>query len=267
MKFHAVFFGLLLVLATATRVSAQFMSYDSAALGSPLIFPNDIQDTLSMFGGPDGNCAQFVGDAECAVRFVVGTESIPIQKGDSIHIYWKIPSVAPGDSNVAHVHLQDLDESFILRNDLSYFVWESSPLNVEEMQTIVVPDTGFNTIAINVATDTGGNSFWLDAIELVQKGTASVARGISSGQPVLANYPNPFYHASGTRVQVHAPAAGIGMLSVMDALGQEVARVPLGAISMGDQDVNIALERAGIFFVRLFVDGAPVGSPLEISGE
>jgi hypothetical protein len=266
MKLQAVFLGLLLTFV-ATCAFAQIIPFDSAALGSPLIFPDNIQDTSSMFGGPDGNSAHFVGDAECAVHFVVGSMPITMQKGDSIHVYWKIPSIAPGDSNVAQIHLQDLDTNFILRNDVPYLIWETGPLNVESMATIIVPDTGFNTIGINIATDTGGTSFWLDAMELVQTGFAAVAQTIGVEQPVLLNYPNPFYHTSGTHVQVHAAVAGTGLLSVTDALGREVARVPLGALTAGDLVTNITLDRAGIFFVRLYVNGVPTGSPLEISGE
>ena len=268
MKLRTLLFGLLLLLATTARVSAQVTSYDSVELESPLIFSVGTNvDTGSMFGISDGNCAHFGDGGECSVRFMEGNTAVTMQKGQPIHIYWKIPSLAPGDSNVAQIHLQNLDENFVLHADTAYIIWEPSTLNVEQMMTIIVPDTGFNTIGINIASDTGGNSFWLDAMVLVQSGTASVGQTVQSQQPVLMNYPNPFYHASGTRVQVHAPQAGIGVLAVTDALGREVVQMPLGELSAGDEEVSFALKQAGIFFVRLLVDGTPVGSPLEISGE
>ncbi len=268
MKHQAIFFGLLLIFAGAMRVSAQTMNYDSASLGSPFIFAFGIQDTSSMFGNPDSICAQFADGASCSLRFMVATTSITMQKGDSVHIYWKIPSLAPGDSNVAQVHLQNLDQNLKPHGDTAFLVLESSPLNVEEMATIIVPDTGFNAIGIDVSSLlNGGTSFWLDAIVLVQQGTAGVARTSGSQQPVLMNYPNPFYHSAGTRVQVHVPAAGIGMLSITDALGREVERMPLGELNEGDMEASLSMGSAGIYFVRLFIDGEPYGAPIEISGE
>jgi hypothetical protein len=267
MKYRTMLFGLLLLLTTATRASAQFMPYDSVELESPLLFSFEVVDTSSMFGGPDGNCAQFNAGGTCSLRFMAGSNAITMQKGQPIHIYWKIPSLAPGDSNVARIHLQNLGSDLMLHYETIFYVWEPSTLNTEAMSTIIVPDTGFNAVGIEVAADTGGNSFWLDAMVLVQSGTAAVGQAVHSQQPVLMNYPNPFYHASGTRVQINPPVAGNGMLSVTDALGREVARVPLGELNAGDQEASLMLDRAGVFFVRLFVDGSPVGAPLEISGE
>ena len=121
------------------------------------------------------------------------------------------------------------------------------------MTTIKIPDTGFNSLQIGVAVNgneqPGADSCFIDAIVLVQTGnvTAGVAHAIGTQQPALMNYPNPFYHASGTRVQVHAPVAGIGILSVSDVLGREVINIPLGAISAGDENVSIALETRRVF--------------------
>jgi hypothetical protein len=268
MKHLAIFFGLFLIFAGAMRVSAQTVTYDSASLASPFVFAFSIQDDSAMLGNPDGTCAQFADGASCALRFMVATTAITMQKGDSIHIYWKIPSLAPGDSNVAQVQLQNLDENLKPHGDTAFLVLESSPLNVEGMSTIIVPDTGFNAIGIDVSSlQFGGNSFWLDAMVLVQKGTAGVVTASSFQQPMLANYPNPFYHSSGTHVEVHVPVAGIGVLSVTDALGREVKRVPMGELSAGDIEATLSLDRAGVFFVRLFIDGEPYGVPLEVSGE
>jgi hypothetical protein len=263
---RVLFFALLLSLAT--RASAQTMPYDSASLQNPfLVNFGAIQDPTYMLGNPDGNSAHFTNGGECALRFRVDSSTLTMKKGQSIHIYWKIPSVAVGDSNVATIHLQNLDDNFVLHRDTSFHVWQPSVIATEEMETIIVPDTGFNTVAIGIATDTGGTSFWLDAMVLVQSGVAAVDQTAGFHQPILTNYPNPFYHTVGTHIQVHTAVAGLGMLSVTDALGREVTRMPLGELSAGEKDLDLQLECVGVFFVRLFVDGIPTGAPLEISGE
>ncbi len=269
MKFQTIFFGLLLVLATATRVSAQFMPYDSIPIDS-VFFAEDTTYLDSIQGGADQRQAHMGEGDAFAVQFAtVSHEVVTMDSGAVLHVYW---SRLTSDSCAMDIEFQYYDFSGTPTLGPTEHVIESGPENVWNMTTLLVPVAGFNTLQITLGASgnaglPGADSCYLDAIVLVQKGTASVAQGISSAQPVLANYPNPFYHASGTHVQVHTSVAGIGLLSVMDALGHEVARVPLGAISVGDQDVSLALEHAGIFFLRLFVDGAPVGSPLEISGE
>jgi hypothetical protein len=269
MKFHAVFFGLLLVLATATRVSAQFIPYDSIPIDS-VFFATDTTYLDSIQGGADQRQAHMGEGDYFAVQFATSSHQVVfMDSGSVLHVYW---SRVSSDSCAMDIQFQNYNFSGTPILGPTVHIIESGPENVWNMTTVVVPDTGYNTLQISLgasgnAGEPGADSCFLDAIVLIQGGTASVAQGIGAGQPVLANYPNPFYHASGTRIQVHAPAAGIGTLSVMDALGHEVARVPLGAIGMGDQEVSLALEHAGIFFVRLYMDGAPVGSPLEISGE
>jgi hypothetical protein len=135
------------------------------------------------------------------------------------------------------------------------------------MLTIIVPDTGFNAMSVSVVVDSGGNSFWLDAITLVQSGTAGVEEQHRAQEAVLASYPNPFEHSSRVAVHIDAPKAGRGELLISDALGREVERMPIGELQAGAQDVSIGLDRAGIFFARLLIEGAPIGSPLKLVAE
>jgi hypothetical protein len=273
MKLLAVFFGLLLTFATVARVSAQSITYDSIPIDSLITAPpNEYADSIEGF--PDLRQAR-MGDADFfAVQFSPGQSHIPVtfQKGALLRVYWSRES---SDSCAAAIQFLYYDYSGLPRVDDSvYQLFEGGPLNVMNMTTLTVPDTGFNALQISVdvngnAGQPGADSCFIDAIVLVQTGsvTASVAQNNGSEQPMLMNYPNPFYHTMGTRVQVHAPVAGTGLLSVTDALGREVARVPLGELAAGDLETNITLDHAGIFFVRLYVDGAPTGAPLEISGE
>jgi hypothetical protein len=273
MKFYAVCFGLLLSVASVTRVSAQIVTvtYDSLPIDSLITAPpNNSADSIE--GGPDQRQAR-MGDADFfAVQFTDDNQPGLFQKGAIMQIYW---SRAASDSCAIAIQFMNYSYSGPPRIDDSvYEIFEGGPENVWHMTPITVPDTGFNALQIGVdvnpnAGHAGADSCFIDAIVLVQKDsvTAGVAHTIGTQQPVLMNYPNPFYHTSGTHIQIHEPVAGIGMLSVTDALGREVARVPLGSVNTGDQDVSLALDRAGIFFVRLYMDGSPVGSPLEISGE
>ncbi len=152
-------------------------------------------------------------------------------------------------------------------------VIESGPENVWNMTTLLVPGAGFNTLQITLGASgnaglPGADSCYLDAIVLVQKGTASVAQGHKLGAAGACELSESVFIMLPERMYKYTLR-----LPVSDCCrswtpwGMRWARVPLGAISMGDQDVSLALEHAGIFFLRLFVDGAPVGSPLEISGE
>lgn len=146
---------------------------------------------------------------------------------------------------------------------------EGYPLNHPAMYSITVPDTGFNALQITVAADTGANSLYLDAIVLVQNDSvfASVSSPSNISETVLAGYPNPFLHSASTMLRVTSPESGQAVLSIRDMLGREVMQLPLGEVDAGEQDIRIALDRAGIFFARLQVNGQWVGAPLKITAE
>jgi hypothetical protein len=269
MKLTIAFFALLFTFTATSRASAQNTPYDSVFLESPLVYVQGIvEDTAFLLGKADMLSSHLGADADLTARFRVGTSAITMQKGNTIHIYWNVPApVIPGDSNVGFIHLQRLDDNFVLRGESIYFVKEPAQTNVEEMMTITVPDTGYNAIAIEIAADSGGNSFWVDAMTLVQSGVAGVNDPGNVRGPVLASYPNPFEHSSLETVHIDAPASGRGELWVSDALGREVERVPIGELQPGGQDVSISLKEAGIFFARLLIDGAPSGPPLKLVAE
>jgi hypothetical protein len=199
---------------------------------------------------------------------------VTFDTGATMNVYWSRES---SDSCAMDIQFQFYNFSGTPVLGPTVHIVESGPEFVENMTTIHVPDSGYvgyNALVISVGSNPnagqhGADSCFLDAIVLVQHGsvTESVGQSASSRQPILLNYPNPFYHSMGTHVRVNTPVAGVGVISVTDALGQEVIRLPLGELNPGNQDVSLTLTRAGVFFVRLFVDGTPVGQPLEISGE
>lgn len=271
MKLRILLFGLLLTFAATSRVSAQFMPYDSLAIDTGFYVASQTQ--LDSIEGIPNTTQAYMGGADAfPVQFWKGGKAVTMNSGDSLHVYWARESTDSCAMDIAFETYDFTNPAGIPTLGPTVHMIETGPLNVWNVTTVIVPGAGYNTLYLSVginpnAGQIGADSCFLDAIVLMQGGTASVAQSAVSQQPVLANYPNPFYHASGTRVQVHTPQAGIGMLFVMDALGREVMNVPLGAISAGDENVNVALEHAGIYFIRLYVDGTPVGSALEISGE
>ncbi len=266
MKLTVAFFGLLFFFIGSTARAQT--KYDSASIESPLIFAFGVTDTAYVLGSTDGMSAQFGNGGEIAGRLRVGSSVITMQKGQPLHLYWKIHALMPGDSNVGWVHLQRLsDDLKPYGNDTAFYIKESTPVDVEGMTTIIVPDTGFNAIAVEIAADSGGNSFWLDAVTLIQSGTAGVSEQLASREAVLASYPNPFEHASPATVHIDAPVVGRGELLISDALGREVERVPIGELHPGGQDVTVTTEHAGVFFARLLMGGVPMGPPLKLIAE
>ncbi len=277
MKFRTLLFGLLLTFAATSRVSAQIttVTYDSIPIDSVFFVP-DTAEVDSIEGYPDFSQARMGGNDAFPVQFWVdGLQPAIMDSGATLQVYWSRES---SDSCAMDIVFEAYDFTTPSIPPTKYsstiYMAEGGPENVWNMTPILAPASGYNTMYLSVGASgipgqPGADSCFLDAIVLVQKGSisASVAQNAGIQQQVLMNYPNPFYHTSGTRVQVHTPVAGIGMLSVTDALGRDVMNVPLGALSAGDENVSIALASAGSYFVRLIVDGVPTGSPLEISGE
>lgn len=271
MKLQPVFFGLLLTFALSARLSAQTVTYDSIPIDS-VFYAADTTYLDSLQGGPDGLQAHMGEGDYFAVQFAASNRQVvTMDSGAVLQVYWDRES---SDSCAMDIEFQYYNFSGTPTLGPTVYMVEAGPEHIPNMTTIVVPGSGYNTLQLSLgasgnAGEPGADSCFLDAIVLVQHGTATaaVAASVSAPQPALMNYPNPFYHTMGTRVQVHAPVAGTGLLSVTDALGREVARVPLGELDAGDVETNLTLDRAGIFFVRLYVNGTPTGSPLEISGE
>jgi len=266
MKLIATILSILAVACFAHGAMAQAVHYDSVYLGSmyPVV---DVADQNFALGKADGSSAHFGGHGECAARFMVGNQVITMQKGQQIHVYWYLPSVAPGDSNLAFFHLQRLSEDFRLTGDTVYTIAQTNSQNTEGMYTIVVPDTGFNAIAVSVATTLNANSFWLDAVHLIQTGEAGVFDPAVSQAIVLQSYPNPFVRSTSPTLHIVSPEGGQGALAIVNALGQEMMQIPLGMIDAGERDVRLSFDRPGVFFARLLVDGNPVGAPLKLTSE
>ena len=260
---------LLLSITFAQRSTAQGTQYDSLGLNKIVQAPG-VDNPEATLGFADGQEVHVTGSLGILARYFVNEHSLTFQKGATIHIHWRRQSNNPPDSNVGLIHLQRLSEDFRESGDTTYQLNENlSPANEVEMTSIVVPDTGFNAIAIECDALHGGNSLWLDAIVLLQSGTAGVTSNGNSVKQlsVLSNYPNPFPHSASTLLHITSPETGQGLLFVTDMLGREVIQLPLGNLEEGGQDVKLILDHAGTFFTRLRINGTWVGVPLKITAE
>jgi hypothetical protein len=255
----------ILTLSWFGRANAQGVPYDSVAVDSVISLGGLVDDPNFITNIPDGLEAHFHPDAALAVQFVVNGAPLLFEKGAKLHLYWRGQASAE-DSNVAIIDLERVENYILYHHVAIDTLFES--IGPQEMETILtVTDTGYNTIGIGTDADTGANSFWLDAVVLMQSGTASVGRTLDIEQIVLAGYPNPFLHSASTTLRVTSPESGQAVLSIRDMLGREVMQLPLGELDAGEQDIRIALDRAGVFFARLQVNGQWVGAPLKITAE
>ena len=279
MKYTLAIVGLLLMFGLAGRASAQVVTitYDSIPIDSIFYAVNPIFID-SIIGPADHYQARMGGSDAFAVQFAAQNQgvyrAVTFDPDSAMDIYWSRESA---DSCAMDIQFQYYNFSGTPVLGPTQHIIESGPQNVSNVTEIRVPDSGYagyNTLYISVgsnpnAGEPGADSCFLDAIVLHQTGTimAGVTQSTASNVPLLQSYPNPFYHASGTRVQVNAPVSGNGELSMMDALGREVERVPIGELSAGSEQAALTPAMAGVYFVRLLIDGQPYGAPIEISAQ
>jgi hypothetical protein len=147
---------------------------------------------------------------------------------------------------------------------------QSQPIILEDgLNVIPVPGNDFTYIELSIYADPGpkqfAKSYLVDAVALLQD-TTTPSKGVSN-QPLLVNalssYPNPF--VTTTTVHFELQTEGKIELEVVDALGRTVNRIDAGYEQSGIHEVPVAIKTSGLYFVRLFVNGQPVGNPLKIS--
>ncbi|HEY3875358.1 MAG TPA: T9SS type A sorting domain-containing protein [Candidatus Kapabacteria bacterium] len=266
---RSILFGLLATLLLASKAEAQFIPYDSIPIDS--IYGTDVGNPASIDsieGAPDYFQAHMGGLDFFGVQFTPapGQPSVMMDSGAILQVYWTRAST---DSCAMDIQFSNPDGPTL---GPTVHIVEAGPLYVPSLTNVIVPGSGFTTLGISVgsnpnAGEPGADSCFLDAIVLVQHGTySSVSTPLAVAQPTLKNYPNPFYHSSGTHIAVAVPHSGEGTLLVRDAIGREVERIPLGSVS-GQAEASLSLEGAGVYFVQLLIDGSPSGSPLEISSQ
>ncbi|MBS1904837.1 MAG: T9SS type A sorting domain-containing protein [Bacteroidetes bacterium] len=82
---------------------------------------------------------------------------------------------------------------------------------------------------------------------------------------LMRNYPNPFSNL--TTVSFTMPTSGQATLVAVNMQGTEIARTDIGYIGEGTQRASFELHEHGMYFLRLFVDGRPVGNPIKVVSE
>ena len=263
MKFTITLIGLLFFLASSAAI-AQTVPYDSLAVDT-IITGSGVSNPDNVKGNPDTRQATLTSSSLLSVQFAAGHDIVTLQKGATIHVYWLREA---SDSSAADIQFLHYDyNTGIPRLGPTVRIMELGDLNAEKETDMIVPDTGYNALQVTIAADTGAGICWIDAITLMQSGTAGVEEQLASREAVLASYPNPFEHSSPETVHIDAPVSGRGELLISDALGREVERMPVGELHAGGQDVSLSMNQTGIFFARLMIDGAPVGPPLKLVAE
>jgi hypothetical protein len=107
-------------------------------------------------------------------------------------------------------------------------------------------------------------SYLLDAVALLEDTTPKSSVPLQqTAISLISSYPNPFIGA--TTIHFELKAAGEIELSVFDALGRETGRESPGYLESGVHEIPLAIRTPGFYFVRVFVDGRPVGNPLKIT--
>lgn len=267
MKFTIAFLALFLS-SFVGKAKAQLVPYDSLAVNSLYGGAGNVPDADNIEGPPDDAVVTLGSTSFISAQFFAGSQLVTLQKGAEMHVYWL--RLNNTDSAAADIYFTELNDGVAERSTINPTrVMENTPtVNQLHETTIVVPDTGYNTLSITIGADTGASIAWLDAIILMQSGVAAVGEPSINVAPLLTSYPNPFEHGAMAKVEISAPTTGTGELVIFDALGREIERVPVGELNAGaSEQSEIRLNRAGVYFARLQIDGVQVGAPLKLIAE
>ena len=252
---------LVLLLCIAGRINAQTIPYDSLTIDS-LYGSFGGTGLYNIEGPPDRAVATLTSSSVVSAQFFAGSELVTFQKGAAMHVYWL--RLNNTDSAAADINFVELKNGGLVRSTITPIrIMEGGPVNVLQETTINIPDTGYNTLQITIGADTGASICWIDAVSLIQSGVAAVDLPLYAAATMQC-YPNPVEHGSSASIELSAPVSGRAELVVFDELGQEIEHVPVGELSAGTSEIaTLRLERAGVFFARLIIDGWVVGTPLK----
>jgi hypothetical protein len=262
MRLLSIFFSIILCALVCRSASAQAIHYDSLTVDS-LISDAGVPNSFNIKGAPDGQQVRLEGGSELLlVQFAPGGQPVTFKKGSELHFYWNRKTA---DSNAGAIQFLTWSNG-PPHEGPTVKIWEHYPLNTEQMTTIIVPDDGYNAISMTVTGDTS-NSFYIDAVVLMQAGDAGVIEKKFERQVVLNGYPNPFIRTTSPTIRISSPITGRGVLVITDMLGRELEQIPIGEVEIGDREIKIPVDRTGVFLARLLVDGEPVGAPLKLTSE
>jgi hypothetical protein len=260
---------LFLVLATIvigfSASSAFAVERDSVYADSVFFGPLGVTSPESALHKPDNVFAHLAGSVDFSVGFkryagsVATGALIPIKVGAQIVVTGK-PDAAAKRSALAIILVKLTFDGGI--------EYQSDPFVMEGTEKIVdVATQPYDYVLLTMADSS--TSFDVDALLLIEDTTqpnnSVAAAGRVARTGLIANFPNPFSHF--TNVSFSMPINGQAALVAVDMQGTEIAREDLGYLAEGTQRVGFELRDRGMYYLRLFVDGRPVGNPIKVVSE
>jgi hypothetical protein len=219
----------------------------------------------SALGKPDKSFVTFgnAGLLDLMFQNHAHTMALTIKANDTL-LVWGKKDLSVDSSAGQIVFYKIADDGSIQYNSKPFILGDG-------LNHIIVPDQDFSYIELSLAepdphASNHAKSYLVDAIALLQDTTPPV-KSVSKNQALLVNslssYPNPFI--SSTTIHFELQTGGEVQLAVVDGLGREIDRVNAGYVESGVHEIPVALNTPGFYFVRVFVNGQPVGTPLKIT--
>ncbi len=265
MKYLLAFF-LFIPLCFVSRNAFAFAPNVDSVYADSIIAFNNFPDSLVILRKPDSIYAHFLGNGpliDLAFKKFGSNKLQTIKAGSKIFVWGKKDKAAGVDSSAGLITFW-FDDGFH-----DPYNTQSNPLVLNDgLNMIQVPNLDFTYVEITLAQNQfgkGATSYYVDAVALVED-TATLIKSVqhqSHFASSVSSYPNPFIQ--NTTIHFELETQGEVQLAVIDALGREVDRVQAGYIENGIHEIPLAIKTPGFYFVRVFVNGQPIGNPLKIT--
>jgi len=260
----------------AQKSNAMFVKIDSVYADSCYqdgVYGVSPGDSANMFRSPDTRFGHLTGNGPfidlAFKKYKKGlTQPIkfnPDPQLNSMIAVWGKKDLA-ADSSAGQLTFNRYDEN------LGMLITSPPVILTDSFQIIPVPDYGgipnwrWDYIEISLAGDfvKHATSYFIDAVALLQDTTPKVSVPFEPSAPnAITSYPNPFI--TNTTIHFTIAAQGEAELVIIDALGREADHINAGYFENGTHEIPLAIRTPGFYFVRLLVNGEPVGSPLKIT--
>ena len=139
------------------------------------------------------------------------------------------------------------------------------------MNVIQTPDTDYTYLEFTLPGTFSplAKSFYIDAVELIED-TSQAPSGVPIAHlnatiGLRAAYPNPF--VGNSNVSFTLAEGGNAEIALVNSVGVEVRRTSLGYLEAGEQAFSFEEHDRGMYFLRLYVDGMPLGAPIKVLSE
>ncbi|MFI5262926.1 MAG: T9SS type A sorting domain-containing protein [Candidatus Kapaibacterium sp.] len=257
--FSSLFFAAQKSSAMITKIDSV---YADSIYGGGVI---NVPQSQFILGKPDSQFCQMTGVGPTIDIAFRKSKRILVQtiKANSTILVWGRKDTTKGvDSSACEI-------TFWFDDGINAYNTQATPLVINKtgVNVIPVPGQDFTYAEITLAQNQfgkGATSYFIDAVALVEDTFPKVSVPIHS-LPVnsISSYPNPF--VSNTTIHFELETTGDVQLAIIDALGRETDHINAGYLENGIHEIPLAIRTPGFYFVRLFVNGQPVGSPLKIT--